>query len=101
MERTKPEDVKDAMWGMLRRGGRNGVILYVIALSWWLTQADDTSSKRQAEAVVEDLAWAVGETVVELGMPAKVQKITSKENSVPQKRRRGGKGGERRGSAKR
>jgi hypothetical protein len=67
-------------------------MLYVIALSWWLTQANDASSKRQGEAVVEDLAWAVGETVVELGVPANVQEIM-KANSVPQKRRRGGQGG--------
>ena len=101
MERTKPKDVEDTTWGVVRRGGRNGVMLYVIALSWWLTQANDASSKRQAEAVVEDLAWAVGETVLELGMPANVQEMIPKENSVPQnssqKRRRGG----RRGSAKR
>jgi hypothetical protein len=95
MVRTKPED---ATWGVLRRGGRNGIMLYVIALSWWLTQAHDASSERQAEAVVEDLAWAVGETVIELGLPANVQEIIPKVNSVvPQKRRSGG----RRGSAKR
>jgi hypothetical protein len=87
MVRTKPEDVEDTMWEKLRRGGRNGVILYVTALSWWLTQAHDTSSKRQAEAVVKDLTWAVGETVVELGMPANVREMIPK--SVPQKRRRG------------
>ena len=90
MVRTKPENVEDAMWSVLRRGGRNGVMLYVIALSWWLTQADGVSSKRQAEAVVEDLAWAVGETVVELGLPSNVQEMMSKVKSVPQKRRRGG-----------
>ena len=98
MLRIKPEDVGDPTWDVLRRGGRNGVMLYVIALSWWLTQAQDASSKRQAEAVVEDLAWAVGETVVELGMPANVQEMMPKANSVPQKRRRGG---DHRGSTKR
>jgi hypothetical protein len=90
MVRTKPDHVEDAMWSVLRRGGRNGVMLYVIALSWWLTQADDESSKRQAEAVVEDLAWAVGETVIELGLPSNVQEIMPNVNSAPQKRRRGG-----------
>jgi hypothetical protein len=90
MVRTKPEDIEGAMWEVLRRGGRNGIMLYVIALSWWLTQAHDTSSERQAEAAVEDLAWAVGESVVELGLPAGIQELMSKGNSVPQKRRRGG-----------
>jgi hypothetical protein len=97
MKRTKSKDLEDATWGMLRRGGRNGVMLYVIALSWWLTEAHDASSERQVEAVVEDLAWAVGETVVELGLPASVQGLMP---SVPQKRRRGGAGGHG-GSAKR
>ena len=86
MVRTKPKDIEDMTWAVLRRGGRNGIMLYVIALSWWLTQAQDGSSERQAEAVVEDLAWAVGETVVELGLPANVQDILPK---VPQKRPRG------------
>jgi hypothetical protein len=88
MVRTKPEDTGDT-WGTLRRGGRNGVMLYIIALSWWLNQACNPSSKRQAEAVVEELAWAVGETVVELGLPAKVKEVMSKANSVPQKKRKG------------
>ena len=61
-------------------------MLYVVALSWWLTQAHNTSSEQQAEAVVEDLAWAVGETVVELGLPANVQKMMQKVNSIPEKR---------------
>jgi hypothetical protein len=87
MVRTKPVDVEDTTWKELRRGGRNGVMLYVIALSWWLTQGHDASSRRQAEAVVEDLAWAVGETVVELGLPVNVQEMMS--NGVPKKRQRG------------
>jgi hypothetical protein len=89
MARTKPKDIEDTTWGVLRRGGRNGVILYVIALSWWLNQADDASSMRQAEAVVEDLAWAVGETVIELGLPEKVQEIMPKVDNVSRKRRKG------------
>ena len=89
MMRTKPEDAKDTTWEALRRGGRNGVILYIIALSWWLSQARSPSSKRQAEAVVDDLAWAVGETVVELGLPTKVKEMISKANNVPQKKRKG------------
>jgi hypothetical protein len=90
MVRTKPEDIKDTMWAVLRRGRRNGIMLYVIALSWWLTQAHDALSKQQAEAVVEDLAWAVGETVVELGLPVKVKEITMpKVNKVPQKKQKG------------
>ena len=86
MLRTKPEDVT---WEVLRRGGRNAVMLYVIALSWWLNQAQDASSEWRAEAVVEDLAWAVGETVVKLGLPESVLGIIPKVNRVPQKRRRG------------
>jgi hypothetical protein len=101
MMRTKPKDIEDATWGVLRRGGRNGIMLYVIALSWWLTQAHDASSRRQAEAVVEDLAWAVGETVVELGLPVNVQGLMPKMNSIPQKRRRGGRGGSKGGPEKR
>jgi hypothetical protein len=62
-----------------------------------LTQAHDASSERQAEAVVEDLAWVVGETVFELGLPENVQEMMPKvTNNIPQKRRKGG----RRGSAK-
>lgn len=99
MARTKPEDAKDT-WEVLRRGGRNGVMLYIIALSWWLSQADSPSSKRQAEAVVDDLAWAVGETVVEFGLPTMVLEMVPKVNSVRQKRRKG-LDNERRQSAKR
>lgn len=62
-------------------------MLYVISLSWWLTQAHDASSEQQAEAVVEDLAWAVGETVFELGLPENVQEMMLKvTNNIPQKR---------------
>jgi hypothetical protein len=93
MERTRPEGIEDTTWGALRRGGRNGVMLYIIALSWWLNQANNPSSKRQAEAVVEDLAWAVGETVVELGLPVKVKEMMPV--SIPQKRQNGSDNGRR------
>ena len=85
MLRTKPEDMT---WEVLGQGGRNGVMLYIIALSWWLNQAQDTLLEQQAEAVVEDLAWAVGEAVVELGLPESMLGIMPKVNSVPQKRQR-------------
>ena len=88
MVRTKPEDVEDTTWEVLKRGGRNGIMLYIIALSWWLNQVHDRSSKRQVEAVVEDLAWAVGETVIELGLPVKVQEIMPMANNVPQKKQK-------------
>lgn len=88
MVRTKPEDVEDTTWEALRRGGRNGVMLYIIALSWWLSQAAMPATKRQAEAVVDDLAWAVGETVLELGLPTKVKEMVPKSNNVLQKRRK-------------
>ena len=45
MERTRPEGIEDTMWGALRQGGRNGVMLYTIALSWWLNQANNPLSK--------------------------------------------------------
>lgn len=86
MLRAKPKNAENVMWGELQRGGRNGIMLYVISLSWWLTQAHDASSERQAEAVVEDLAWAVGETVFELGLPENVQEMMPKvTNNIPQK----------------
>jgi hypothetical protein len=84
--RTKPKDIEDTTWGVLKQGGRNGIMLYIIALSWWLNQAHDHLSKQQAKAVVENLAWAVEETVIELGLPVKVQEIMSKANNVPQKK---------------
>lgn len=96
MLRTKPEDMT---WEVLGQGGRNGVMLYIIALSWWLNQAQDTLLEQQAEAVVEDLAWAVGEAVVELGLPESMLGIMPKVNGVPQKRQRGVDSG-RRQSAK-
>jgi hypothetical protein len=47
-----------ADWSGHAKGGRNGLVIFIIALSWWLQKK---KALKGAASIIEDLAWSLGE----------------------------------------
>jgi hypothetical protein len=45
-------------WSETRLGGANGLVIVLIAVSWWLVQAKTSSQRGEVESVLEDLLFA-------------------------------------------
>ena len=43
-------------WNTMAKGGRNGLLILIIALSWWL---ETGKSKQGVMSIIEDLAWSL------------------------------------------
>ena len=50
-------------WDTVRKGGANGIVMLLIAVSWWLAKANSAEMRGEAASIVEDLAFVLGEAV--------------------------------------
>lgn len=46
-------------WGKLLNGGRRGIFLFVISLSWWATSLDSSISLPELIEAIDDLNWVL------------------------------------------
>jgi hypothetical protein len=44
-------------WSGQAKGGRNGLAIFIVALSWWLAKK---KGLKGAESIIEDLTWSLG-----------------------------------------
>ena len=59
----------DTQWGRLLNGGKYGVFLFVVALSWWATSHDPTSSSPELAEAISDLNWVIQQLTASLATP--------------------------------
>lgn len=58
------EDRPDERWDAIRKGGRDGVLLLVLSLSWWKhATTPGTKARDEYESAVEELAWLLQQLV--------------------------------------
>lgn len=50
---------EDESWPELRKGGRNGFKLIMVALNWWLRGTSSTSEENKALSVLEDVVFVL------------------------------------------
>lgn len=58
--RVAPNGLAD--WYSIRRGGANGIVVFVIALSWWKAKADqeqNATAAGEVASMIEDLTFAL------------------------------------------
>ena len=53
------ESRSEVKWGKLLNGGKHGVFLFVMALSWWATSLDPTASSPELAQATSDLDWVI------------------------------------------
>jgi hypothetical protein len=53
------ESRPDIEWGKLLNGGKYGVFLFVMALSWWAASLDPAVSSPELAEAINDLNWVV------------------------------------------
>lgn len=47
-------------WSLVRKGGSNGVFLFLLALSWTPLYLSHPNDKQKVEALMKDLVWVLG-----------------------------------------
>ena len=60
-------------WQVLRKGGRTGINVVVMGLSWWV-MAQHGEHDINVWSIVEDLTWVIQEMKKELASPLTPQK---------------------------
>lgn len=75
------EAPKDEDWGVLHKGGKAGLFMVVVALSWWVRALipNDPGSFRVWTAV-RDVQWVMDQISAKFKPDAKKRKL---ENSAP------------------
>ena len=53
------ESRPEIKWGKLLNGGKHGVFLFVMALSWWAASQDPAMSSSELAEATSDLNWVV------------------------------------------
>ena len=53
-------------WGRLLNGGKHGIFLFVMALSWWAKSLDPTVGSPDLATAVRDLDWVVRQLTEDL-----------------------------------
>ena len=59
--KTVPADVD---WGLLMRGGSNGLAIVIVALSWWVNATD--APNLDLSSAIDDVNWVLSELVTTL-----------------------------------
>jgi hypothetical protein len=74
---------KNERWDRATKGGLNGIIMILIALTWWYLSIRDEDDKHEFSLVLNDVSWVVGKLVTS----AKHQKRSlDDETDSPRKR---------------
>lgn len=50
-------------WADLRKCGKNGFVLILVVLNWWIRGASTVSEKNEVMSMMEDVVFALGEIV--------------------------------------
>ena len=53
------EPLLSIQWGRLLNGGKNGIFLFVMALSWWAKSLGPTTSSPDLTGAVADVEWVL------------------------------------------
>ena len=46
-------------WGKMLHGGKNGIFLFVMAMSWWINDADISDPSSNLSSAIADLKWVL------------------------------------------
>lgn len=52
-------------WADLRKGGGNGIFIYLIALTWWKAIVTDNEGLSTLKAVTEDVDWVLSQLTMD------------------------------------
>lgn len=63
------EPLSSAQWGRLLNGGKYGIFLFVVALSWWAKSLDPTTNSPDFAEAVADIEWVLGQLTDALTAP--------------------------------
>ena len=77
-------------WGGLLNGGRSGIFLFVLSLSWWAKSLDSSSFPPEIIEAIGDLNWVLCQLVTGLLSPPSLSPapaVTDVANTVPIKRK--------------
>lgn len=59
--KTWPLPRKSGDWTDLRRGGKNGLFIAILALAWWYAEAAEAGNVTDVNAVVSEVTYALSE----------------------------------------
>ena len=59
----------EVKWGKLLNGGKHGIFLFVMALSWWATSLDPTTSSLELAQATSDLDWVIHQLMATFVVP--------------------------------
>lgn len=48
-------------WESLAKGGGNGLMMFLVALGWWLGAVEDKKAAAELASVVDDVRWVLDE----------------------------------------
>ena len=57
--------VPNKMWDKVRKGGKNGFLMILLSLGWWISAAENDIDKREVASAIEDVEWVMGELTKE------------------------------------
>lgn len=83
LSRVAPEDED---WDRLARGGANGLMMFVIALGWWVEKVNSYKSANELVSVVEDVKWVLAEMKLALE-DGRIVKLLTARGGTPQSKR--------------
>ena len=63
------EPLAATQWGRLTNGGKYGVFLFVMSLSWWVGSSDLAPRSPELAAVISDLEWVLRQLIDVLAAP--------------------------------
>ena len=58
-----PNDDDDTEWEMITRTGSNGLVLVVMALSWWVVTENETEPSMGLLTTIDDVQWVLARIV--------------------------------------
>ena len=64
------EPLSMVQWGRLMNGGKHGVFLFVVSLSWWVKSSEPAPSSPGLAAAIRDLNWVLHQLTDALTTPA-------------------------------
>jgi hypothetical protein len=56
--------VPGELWERVTKGGLNGIVMVLIALTWWYRSIGDADSKQEFSVMLADVSWVVGRLTV-------------------------------------
>ena len=76
------EPLSSVQWGRFLNGGKYGIFLFVVALSWWAEALDPTTSSPDFAGAVADVEWVLGQLTDVLTTPPTPASATGTDTEV-------------------